>query len=222
MNTSLVLTLDKRRIRKDGTYPITLRLSHSNRSTSFSTGISVLEKDWDFEKKQVKKTHTGTTSVTRLNNYLNKQKVKAVDTINRLKEEDRLRFMSITQLKEQITHSEKSHSFIHYGEKLITEMKKSGRIGNATAYKTALNSLKEFHKSQNLYFEELNYEFLVNFENYHKAKGNSYNVSPYFLKGICSVNFNLRNWNSDVRIDIRNLQKEMKYLRKKISQIEEK
>ncbi len=51
MNTSLVLTLDMRRTKKDDTYPVIIRISHYNRSTSFTTGVSVLEKDWDFDKK---------------------------------------------------------------------------------------------------------------------------------------------------------------------------
>lgn len=164
MNTSLVLTLDMRRAKKDGTYPVIIRISHYNRSTSFTTGVSVPEKDWDFDKKVIRKTYMGTTSVTRLNNFLNKQRVKAIDIVNRLKEEDQLRFMSITQLKEQLTQSEKVHSFFSFVEKLITEMKKEERFGNAKAYQTVLNSVKEFTGNKDLYFEELNYEFLMKYQ----------------------------------------------------------
>lgn len=88
MNTSLVLTLDMRRAKKDGSFSVIIRISHFNRSTSFFTGISVLEKDWDFDKKVIRKSYTGTSSVTRLNNFLNKQKVNAIDIINQLKEDD--------------------------------------------------------------------------------------------------------------------------------------
>ncbi|MCF2221031.1 site-specific integrase [Chryseobacterium sp. PS-8] len=163
MNTSLVLTLDMRRTKKDGTYPVIIRISHYNRSTSFTTGVSVLEKDWDFDKKIIRKTYTGTSSVTRLNNFLNKQRIKAMDIVNRLKEEDKLRFMSITQLKEQLTQSDKVHSFFSFAEKLIAEMKKQERFGNATSYQTTINSLKEFTGNKDLYFEELNYDFLMKY-----------------------------------------------------------
>ena len=95
MNTSLVLTLDKRRAKKDGSYPVIIRISHYERSTSFTTGISVMEKDWDFDKKMIRKTYTGTSSVTRLNNFLSKHKIKAIDIINRLKEEDKLGLSAI-------------------------------------------------------------------------------------------------------------------------------
>ena len=163
MNTSLVLTLDMRRAKKDGSYPVIIRISHYNRSTSFTTGIAVLEKDWDFDKKMVRKTYVGTSSVTRLNNFLNKQKIKAMDIINRLKEEDKLRLISITQLKDLLTQSDKVHSFFSFGEKLIGEMRKQERFGNATAYQTTINSLKDFTGNKDLYFEELNYDFLMKY-----------------------------------------------------------
>lgn len=148
MNTSLVLTLDMRRAKKDGSYPVIIRISHYNRSTSFATGIAVPEKDWDFDKKIIRKTYTGTSSVTRLNNFLNKQKIKATDIINRLKEEDRLRFLSITQLKDELTKADKTHSFFSFTENLISDFKKAERFGNMKAYSTLLGIIKAFHSSK--------------------------------------------------------------------------
>lgn len=187
MNTSLVLTLDKRRAKKDGSYPVIIRISHYERSTSFTTGISVMEKDWDFDKKIIRKTYTGTSSVTRLNNFLSKQKIKAIDIINRLKEEDKLRFLSITQLKERLTASEKVHSFFAFAEKQILELKSVERIGSAKAYKMTVDSLKDFHKAKDLSFEILNYDFLVKFENHHLTKGNSYNGLGVYMRTIRAI-----------------------------------
>lgn len=187
MNTSLVLTLDMRRAKKNGTFPIIIRISHFNRSTSFTTGISVFEKDWDFDKKMIRKSYTGTSSVTRLNNFLEKQKVKATDIINRLKEEDRLRFLSITQLKSELTKSGKTHSFFSFTEKVIDDFKNAERFGNAKAYNCLLGVIREFHAKKELFFEELNYDFLVRFENYHLAKGNSYNGLAVYMRTIRAI-----------------------------------
>jgi len=187
MNTSLVLTLDMRRAKKDGTYPVTIRISHYNRSTSFATGISVLEKDWDFDKKIIRKSYTGTSSVTRLNNFLNKQKIKAMDMINRLKEEDKLRFLSVSQLKDRLTESNKIHSFFAFAEKLISELKSVERIGSAKAYKMTVDSLKDFHKAKDLSFEILNYDFLMKFEHHHLSKGNSLNGIAVYMRTIRAI-----------------------------------
>lgn len=38
-------------------------------------------------------------------------------------------------------------------------------------------------------------------------------ISPYMLKGICAVNFNLRNWNNDVRREIRDLRNDVIHIK---------
>lgn len=55
MNTNIVVSLDTRRKKKDGTYPVILRLGHNKQTTSISIGISVDEKDWDEKKSLIKK-----------------------------------------------------------------------------------------------------------------------------------------------------------------------
>lgn len=187
MNTSLVLTLDMRRAKKDGSFPVIIRISHYNRSTSYSTGISVLEKDWDFDKKIIRKSYTGTSSVTRLNNFLSKQKVTATDIINQLKEEDKLRFMSITQLKNELTKGNQSHSFFLFTDKLIQDFKDTERFGNEKAYKTLLGVVKGFHTSKDLCFEEINYDFLNRFENYHLSRGNTHNGLAVYMRTIRAI-----------------------------------
>lgn len=42
-------------------------------------------------------------------------------------------------------------------------------------------------------------------------------ISPYMLKGICSVNFNLRNWNNDVRREIRDLRNDVQSIRNSLN-----
>lgn len=187
MNTSLVLTLDMRRAKKDGSFPVIIRISHFNRSTSYSTGVSVLQKDWDFDKKMIRKSYTGTSSVTRLNNFLNKQKVSAIDIINQLKEDDKLRFMSITQLKKELTKGNQSHSFFLFTDGLIQDFNRTERFGNEKAYKTLLGVIKGFHTNKDLSFEEINYDFLNRFENYHLSKDNTYNGLAVYMRTIRAI-----------------------------------
>ena len=79
MNTNVVISLDTRRAKKDGTYPVIMRLGHNAQTTSISLGVSVAEKDWDQGKSLVKKTYTGVSSVTRLNNQIGKSKLDAMN-----------------------------------------------------------------------------------------------------------------------------------------------
>ena len=50
----LKLTLDKRRIKKDNTYPLVYRIGANRKSFYLSTGASILEKFWDDKRQQIK------------------------------------------------------------------------------------------------------------------------------------------------------------------------
>src|SRR5690606_30861775 len=99
MNTNVTISLDTRRAKKDGTYPIIMRIGHNERTTSINLGISVLEKDWDNEKRMVKKSYVGLSSVTRLNNFIHKMKSSAMDKIIQLNEQGLLDSLSVSDLK---------------------------------------------------------------------------------------------------------------------------
>jgi len=53
MNTLITLMLDQRRMKKDGKYPIIFRLTHNRKTTSISTGYSILEIHWMKRKKKL-------------------------------------------------------------------------------------------------------------------------------------------------------------------------
>ena len=74
MDTSIGLSLDLRRSKKDGTYPLVMRLGHKQRTTAIPLKINLSEKDWDTKNRIVKKTYKGAESVTRLNNTIQKKK----------------------------------------------------------------------------------------------------------------------------------------------------
>ena len=50
--------LDKRKIKKDSTYPVCFRIYYQNKSTTRSAKINVSEDDWDDTKKAVRKSHS--------------------------------------------------------------------------------------------------------------------------------------------------------------------
>ena len=63
MNTNIVISLDTRRKRKDGSYPIILRLSHKRKTIPISLGVTVPLEYWDKKKRLVKKSYKGVAVV---------------------------------------------------------------------------------------------------------------------------------------------------------------
>lgn len=184
MNTNIVISLDTRRIKKDGTFPLMMRLGHNERTTSIPLGISIAEKDWDVKNRQVKKSYSGVSSVSRLNNLIAKKKAEAMDVIFKLNEAGQLAHMPVATLREKIEQKGSSQSFFGFTQEQIDELVKAGRIGTARSYKGISDILRKYVKGRDLIFPEITYDFLKKFEAHHISKGNSYNGLSVYIRAI--------------------------------------
>lgn len=188
MQTSLKLSLDKRRTRKDGTFPIIIRLGHFQRTTSISTGQSVHEEYWEKSKERVRRSYKGVESVANLNNILIKEKARAQEIINELYRKNELDFLSVTQLKDKIINKSSYESFFTFGNSLVSELNASQRYGTARSYKGLLGILMVFTKGRDLRFNEMNYDFLKRFERFHLSKeGNTLNGLASYMRTIKAI-----------------------------------
>lgn len=196
MNTSVIISIDKRKAKKDGTFPLILRISHFGQTTSISLGLSFLDKDWDDKKKCVKASFQGTESVTRLNNILQKKRSKAIDIITQLDEQEELNGLSVTQIKDRIVNADKLKSFHSFGNDLVNELLSVNRIGSVRSYAHALTAIKNFTKKSDIRFEEINYDFLNKFEKHHLQKGGSLNGLAAYLRSIRAI------FNKAIKLDL--------------------
>lgn len=187
MNTNIVVSLDTRRKKKDGSYPIIMRLGHNGKTTSIPLGLSIDEKDWDDKQRKVKKTYTGVNSVTWLNNRIQKMKTEAMNIILKLHEDGILQTLPITSLKDRITQKDAKDSFFEFANQCVNELIAANRIGTARSYKGIISILKDYRKGRDLLFKEITYEFLTKFEIYHKAKGNGINGLAVYMRTIRSI-----------------------------------
>ncbi len=188
MKTSLKLSLDKRRKRKDGSYPIILRLSHFQRTTSISTGQSVGASDWDSAKEKVRRGYKGAVSALDLNRLLELQKANALGVINKLRIKGELDYISLPQLKNRIVGKTTYDSFYDFGDSLVRQMEAANRYGSARAYKGVLGILRVFTKEVDLKFNQVNYEFLRKFERFHLSKpGNALNGLASYMRTIKAI-----------------------------------
>lgn len=187
MKTNITLSLDTRRAKKDGTFPLIFRLSHHRKTISIATGISLFKKDWNEKTRTIKKSYVGASSVTRTNNLLTKGKSHLIDKIQKLEESGELDYMSIKEVKSQLQKTHSKVGFFPYTEAIITELKKSKKFGNANKYRDIYLAIKKFHKAEHLNFEEINYHFLKKFEAYHFGKGTSVNGLSFYLRTLRAV-----------------------------------
>lgn len=190
MTTKIKISLDTRRMKKDGTYPIVLRISHQQRTAVIQTGYAVPQKDWNDRRGEVKKSFKGVNSVSRLNNNLIKMKAELLDKIRELEEKDQFSGLSVKEIKDLLTRKQSSLSFLTFTESLIKDFQEAQRFGNARSYTTVLGVLKSFCKNKgksDLQFREVTYRFLKRFEHAHLAKGNSINSLAVYMRTIRAI-----------------------------------
>lgn len=187
MITSITLSLDKRRPKKDGSYPLIFRLSHQGQTSNISTKISIPPVDWNNRTRKVKKTYKGANSVTRLNNELEKSKSDFLDVINDLNDKNQLNYLTIKELKNHLLKPQQNSDFCGFTDTLINQMLEANKFGNAQIYRHTLSSLKNFTGKENIPFEEINYNFLKRLETAHLSKGNSINGLSTYLRTIRSI-----------------------------------
>lgn len=207
-DTSIKVSLDTRRAKKDGTYPIILRLTHKRKTTSIKTGFAVKQEDWDEDKCEVRKSYRGIKSVTRLNNEIEKKKAEALDTLLQLEAKEKKAHLSLTDVKGKIDPSSKISSFYTFADNHVAELYKANRIGTAESYKGAIKFLRTFNKgkpleknkggnpktskfkselSVDLTFEEIDFSFLTRLENYHLGLGHELNGLAVYMRGIRAI-----------------------------------
>ncbi|MBS1780415.1 MAG: site-specific integrase [Bacteroidetes bacterium] len=186
MNSNIVVSLDTRRMKKDGTYPIVLRLGHNERTTSIPVGISVQLSEWDSKSRTVKKSHLGVASVTRLNNIIQKKKADAMDIILKLDESGQLANMSVLEVKSRIVDTNANVSFFRYSQQLIGELIQAGRFGTAQSYKGVTDAVKQI-LGKDFYFHEINYHFLTQLEMRYLGKGHSRNGLAVYMRTIRAI-----------------------------------
>lgn len=187
MNTNIVVSLDTRRKKKDGTFPLVLRLGHNRTTIPIPIGISIKENDWDDTARVIKRTYTGVETVSRLNNLLQKKKAEAMDIIVKLHENGELDNLTVTELKNKIYRQESNQSFFVFTEQLIDELKRGNKFGTARSYKGVVSVLREFNGDKDLTFKSINYAFLNRFETSHMAKGNSANGLSVYVRAIRAI-----------------------------------
>ncbi len=169
--------LDKRKIKKDSTYPICFRIYYQNKSTTRSAKIDVSESQWDDAKKIIKKSHSNASTLNRL---LAKQLSDIQSELLLANEEKIKEYLS--PAPKPVVEKEKKVTVYVFTENLIRELKKDNKIGNAWVYESAINALKRFHPEDELYFENIDFQFLDNYNKHLLRSGVKHNTAFFYLR----------------------------------------
>ena len=188
------ITLDKRRQKKDGTFPLKLYVWDriAKEGKSYGTNISLLESDF----------HSAWETVKPRREYLPlRQKLQALQT-DAQSTIDALEHFTFEayERKALIPTGETQNVLWHY-EQRIAQLTKAKRIGTADSYLYSAKALKMFSGKSSLQFNAITPQFLEDFETYMVNNGRSLTTVGIYLRTLRAI-FNDAIASKDVNLDL--------------------
>lgn len=150
---------------KDGTFPITLRITKDRRTSYIYLGKNVDEKDWDSVQQKVKRSHP---SFKRLNHFLLKKLTEVQNLIldYELKERD----FSVKELKSQLTSEKNADTFFAQADLYFENLEQAENYNRLTAERPAINHFRRFLKDKDVVFSDITISLLERFKAYLLGK----------------------------------------------------
>lgn len=185
------LYFDKRRAKKDGTFPLKLKLFHLEHAVYISLGRSFKANQWNEKDNKVRSSFPNSGMV---NASIRKALSNATTLI--AENEDEILNLNIDDLKELISKklfgdnpkSLKGSTFLFkYTQEQIDRLRIANRIGTADSYKQTLTSFKKFLNQKDIPLSKLNLKFILDYEAKCKGEGMKVNSIGVYLRTLRAI-----------------------------------
>lgn len=178
---------DTRKLKKDNTYPIRIRVYHDYKTRYFPIhkGLTV---------EQFQKSYLATNPKNTKDFNYSDEKDKIISELTRAKEiaKDLKTFSFDRFSKKFLRKSGSGHDvFYHYAEK-IKDLESQERIKTASGYLLSMKSIKSFlkHKGKpqnTLTFDAVTIKFLNEYEKWMESEGNTFTTVSIYLRNLRTI-----------------------------------
>lgn len=168
------ILLEKRAKRKDGRYPVKLRVTH-NRKQKYYVVKGLYYTLEEFKGIMDNKSRGNKKDIRVKLNAIEK---RAIDIIDSIPGEFTFEAFEHKYLK----HKGKNTSLRDYFETKIEELEKVGKIQSASLYRSTIKSLEKF--DQQVRFEKINPMYLKSYEKWMIDNNNSYTTVGIYMRNI--------------------------------------
>ena len=189
------IVLRKNYRKKDGTFPIALRLTQYRKSKFLFTGEYILEKDWDETKGLAKKSYLNSS---RLNNMLLKKVSEAHDIALEMEASEEKQ--SVSTLAKKILGEDK-FDFFKVSQIFMEDLLKRKKFDQHYNQEKRLNIFKNFLGRKELSFIDMDVKLLRGFETFllYERKVKPRTVINYLMLIRTIYNFARKEYQVDVR-----------------------
>jgi integrase len=160
---TFAVSVMKHHKRKDGKYPVSIRVTHNRKSAYISTGLYV-------SRKQVDKKF----NISDL--FLLKSVLERVEKYEKIVLQASSEFLDVSSAKEMVKYVEAVRSadkridFLGFGREISASMIKAGQASRGKHVATTLNSIEDFMHGKPLFMHEINSVFLRDYESFLRSE----------------------------------------------------
>ncbi len=147
----------RKKLNKDGTYPLALRITKDRKTSFIHLGQNVKEKDWDADLQRVRKSHPNST---RLNNFII---AKLADANNKALELETVKPVISAKAVRQKVKPKAGDTVFRQADLYIQRLKDDGKYNRWNNEKSNVKHLKEFLGSD-IAFSDLTQTVLKRFK----------------------------------------------------------
>lgn len=152
---------------KQGLFPLALRITKDRKSSFIFLEHYISKSDWDSVNSKVKKSHPNST---RLNNMLAQKFAEANESLIDIQSKKQITNSSV--LKQQIKKSVKGSTVFDIAKLYIEILEKTKKFTRISADKPRIERLKEFFKTEKVFFEDLTENVINKFAIHLKSTRN--------------------------------------------------
>lgn len=176
-----IIYLDELRPKKNGECSVKIRVTHNRKRKYFGTGISLTPDDFTKLMEAKRRSPEQKETFLKLNFILNKAQRIIQD----------LPIFTFTAFEDSfMEHRNTRDSVLFAFEQYANQLRQEARIGTASTYECAINSLSNFQKD--LTFAEITPALLTKYEKWMLGNGNSLTTIGIYLRCLRAM-FNRKN-----------------------------
>ncbi|MBA3682564.1 MAG: hypothetical protein H0W73_15575 [Bacteroidetes bacterium] len=157
---TIKLSLDKRRIKNNGTYPLVFKISSKGNSRDLPTGYSIKETYWNSRTQSIKEAELNYSVIFPKLKELElsyRKKIVEFEKINHAEDIQEVREYILGVNNQSF---EKNATVIQYWQNEIKSLIETKRIGNAKASENSLNAIIKI-KDLDISFEAVNHRLEI-------------------------------------------------------------
>lgn len=188
----LTFILNKQRPTKEGRYPIALRLVKGNSNTTVSCDVAVPESAFVGDSGKV--IASKWANAKQLNADLQELYYTYINTIHELERTGKINAMSAVDIKNYVELKKEYHAEYTFTSVMQDYMQNSRTQKTKETFGYTIQKLTQFSRKKKLFFEEINYKFLTDFDRWMENNGIGMSSRGIVFRNIRSVyNYAINN-----------------------------